>query len=133
LLHAKVWPLENFVKLEASARKNDPRIRFVLTGSENEKPLGKIFQRQSNSIVNLIGKTSVLDLAALMSYISIYITSDTGALHVASATDVDLIALFGPTRTERTGPYPCRPNHTVIRRRSIEEIRVEDVLEILIR
>jgi len=131
LKHRKAWPLENFIELEAAARKDEPRMRFVLTGSKNEKSLGNIFKRQSKDVIDLTGNISVLELAALMSYLRTYITSDTGALHVACATNVNLIALFGPTSLQRTGPYPARPNHTVICRSSMDEIRVQDVLDAL--
>jgi len=132
LTHHKIWPLENFIALEAAARKYNPRMRFVLTGSKTEKSLGKIFKRQSKDVIDLTGKISVLELAALMSYLRTYITSDTGALHVACAANVDLITLFGPTSLKRTGPYPPRSNHTVIRQPSMAEIRVQNVLDALI-
>lgn len=132
LTHRKIWPLENFIALEAAARKYNPRMRFVLTGSKTEKSLGNIFKRQSKDVIDLTGKFSVLELAALMSYLRTYITSDTGALHVACAANVDLITLFGPTSLQRTGPYPPRSNHTVICRSSMDEIRVQDVLDALV-
>ena len=127
LTHPKVWPLKNFIDLEAAVRKFNPKTRFVLTGSRSEKTLGRMFRQKSRYVIDLVGETGVLDLVALMKYLKAYVTPDTGSLHVACSTDVNLIGLFGPTSLRRTGPYPLRPNHIVIHRESVEEIDVQPV------
>ncbi|MBW1682049.1 MAG: glycosyltransferase family 9 protein [Deltaproteobacteria bacterium] len=132
LVHEKVWPLERFVELERMARDLDPRVRFVLTGSRNERRLGKAFRARGARAVDLIGRTSVLDLAALIRTLDVFITPDTGSLHIACAMGVSLIALFGPTPVSRTGPYPKRPNQKVIRKAAMAQIGVEEVLEALV-
>jgi ADP-heptose:LPS heptosyltransferase len=128
LEHKKVWSLEKFIKLEAEARRLDPRIRFVLTGSKGERALARVFRRKSKHVIDLLGKTSVLELTALMDYLKLYITSDTGPLHVACATNVNLIALFISPYLTRTAPYPHKPHQTIICRPTMAEIEVEDVL-----
>ena len=128
LTHPKVWPLENFIALEAALREIDHRFRLVLTGSKSERGLGEKFTRATPTVINLIDQTSVLDLAALMQHITLFISSDTGALHVACATGVGLVALFGPTRLDVTGPHPMQPNYTILQRAQLTDITVPQVI-----
>jgi ADP-heptose:LPS heptosyltransferase len=50
-------------------------------------------------------------------------------LHIASATKTPIIALFGPTSSVRTGPYPDRSDNIVIKREKMSDIQVNDVVE----
>ncbi len=127
MTHDKVWPFAHFVALEAALRKYDSRLRLVLTGTNAELKLGKKFVRTAPTAINLIEQTSVLDLAALMASLSLFITSDTGTLHVACATDVGLVGLFGPSDPNRTGPYPMQPRYTVLRSTNVGGISVDQV------
>lgn len=128
--HPKAWPIESFISLAAMLRNRDSRFRLVLTGSAGESRLGRKLESRESSTINLIGKTSVLDFAALMGSLQLFITPDTGTLHAACATDVGLIALFGPTSPRGTGPFPIRPQHRIIQPgTTMEEITPEMVYE----
>jgi ADP-heptose:LPS heptosyltransferase len=129
LAHDKVWPFEKFVALEAELRRHDKRFRLILTGSKAEQALGAQFKKLAPAVVNLIDQTSVLDLAALMSYLQLYVTPDTGTLHAACATDVGIVALFAPTALQRTGPYPPQQNYRVLQAASIDAITVPQVVD----
>lgn len=126
--HKKVWPLKKFIRLAAELRAVNPDIKWVLTGSKSEQSLSKKFLKKQPQAINLIDQTSVLELAALMDYLAVFITSDTGALHVACAADVKLIALFGPTSIVRTGPYPPNEKRLVIQEPEIHRLAVSRVV-----
>lgn len=123
----RIWPLDHYTALATILRAANPRIRLVLTGSRQEGFLGRRFTKRVPQVINLVGKTSLLELAALMSRLRIFVTHDTGALHVASATGVPLVGLFGPTDPNQTGPYPHRPRDILLRRTKIEEIKPAEV------
>jgi ADP-heptose:LPS heptosyltransferase len=127
--HPKVWPLKNFIKLAQRLQQDNPNIRFVITGSKGEEALGEKFARKIANTINLINKTSVLDMAALMNRIKLFICCDTGPLHVACATQVKLIALFGPTNLQRTGPYPAQTYRTIIQKPTLSAIDVMTVYQ----
>ena len=55
--------------------------------------------------VDLIGETTVARLMAVVSRASLVVANDSAALHMAVGFDRALVALFGPTRVERVGPY----------------------------
>ena len=56
-------------------------------------------------VIPLMGKTSLLELAALEKAASVHVSSDTGPLHIANAMKTPIVALFGPTMPQRSGPY----------------------------
>ena len=56
-------------------------------------------------LINLIVQTSLRELAALIKGCKLFISADTGPLHFAAALKKPLIAMYGPTKADRTGPY----------------------------
>jgi lipopolysaccharide heptosyltransferase I len=68
------------------------------TASEIEKGIGP-------GTVNLVGRTDVAELMALLARMDLFVTPDTGAMHIADALGTPLVAVFGPTDPARTGPY----------------------------
>jgi ADP-heptose:LPS heptosyltransferase len=56
------------------------------------------------SIINAAGKTTLLELCALIQSCKVFLTNDTGPMHIAAALNVPLVALFGSTSPELTGP-----------------------------
>jgi ADP-heptose:LPS heptosyltransferase len=123
----RIWPLEHYTALATMLRAASPRVRLVLTGSRNERFLGKRFTKRMSQVINLVGETSLLELAALMARLRRFVTHDTGALHVACATGVPLVGLFGPTEPTQTGPYPHRPQDILLRKTKIGEIDPAEV------
>ena len=108
----KRWPLENFAEVIAQVQKHfDARI--LLTGSTAEIPLGEaLAQVTKMETINLIGKTTLMQLGALIESCALYLTCDSGPMHIAAAVGTPTIALFGPTSPIRHGPYG--ENHEVI-------------------
>lgn len=102
---SKRWPPERFAEL---ARRVRERVGapVLLVGSPGERALcATISEASSGAAINLAGRTSLRQLAALMRLASVVITNDSGPMHIASAQGVPLVALFGPTDPNRTGPW----------------------------
>ena len=80
-------------------------IRVVITGMEKDASLARqLGQYLKSKPAILVGKTNLLQLAALISLCKGYVTSDSAPLHVAAAMNVPVVALFGPTSPERHVP-----------------------------
>lgn len=125
---SRTWPFENYRQLYDSLRKQDDRFRFVMTGTPSEHRVIKKYFRTAKGVINLAGKTSIHELAALMSHCRIFLTGDTGPMHVASCTNVPMIALFGSTTPEVTGPHPMRDTIICLQEKtSIRDIKVSTV------
>lgn len=137
----KKWPAENFARLCDSL--GERKIRAVLIGSKSDLETGAaILSLARSKPINLIGRTSLPELAALMKRLRCLVTSDSAPMHVAAAMATPFVALFGPTDPQRH--LPPSENYAVIRRglscspcykpvcsdiRCMREITVEDVLK----
>jgi len=100
---SKNWPLEHMAKLcDILGQKN---IRVILTGEEKDKPLSrKLIAKSKAKPASFVGKTSILQLAALIKRCRVYISPDSAPLHVAAGMQVPIIAFFGPTDARRHMP-----------------------------
>ena len=79
----------------------------VLLGSGDDVPKGKALKDHDSSgrVFDYTGRTDLRQLMAAIAESTLYISADTGPLHIANALKKELIALFGPTCPQRTGPY----------------------------
>jgi len=126
--HEKLWPIKQFIELAKTLKLKYPKAQIVLTGGANEQLLAHQFKQQIHDAIDLTGKTSLLELAALVEKLAIYICPDTGTMHVACAMNTPLVTLFGPTNSRRTGPYPSSPYRRVINSKRLLEINQQSVL-----
>jgi ADP-heptose:LPS heptosyltransferase len=127
--HQKLWPIEKYIDLASELRKKNKNIRFFITGTRNEKYLGKMFIDKIDDTINLIGKTHLTDLPIVLNQASAFVTQDCGMLHMACSTNVPLIALFGPTSYVKNGPYPQSRKSIIITKSSMEKIMPKDVAQ----
>ena len=110
----KCWPMEYFVQL-ISRLQTELGVQVVLVGGgKKDADLGeKICQLSQGHTANLCGKTSLADLMALMEHLKLFITNDSGPMHIATAFDVPTLAIFGPT-TRELGFFPYGEGHRVM-------------------
>ena len=99
----KIWPAEHFAKLAEMILRDGKQV--VLAGGEESIATGAQISGLVLGVANLTGKTSQRELGALIQHCMLYISADTGPLVIATAMKKPLIALYGPTRPEMTGPY----------------------------
>ena len=99
----KKWPAESFAKLADMILRDGKQV--VLAGGAEDMPLGSQIAGMTPGVTDLTGKTGLRELGALIRHCTAYISADTGPLFIAAAMKKPLVALYGPTRPERTGPY----------------------------
>ena len=99
----KKWPAEYFAKLAGMILREGNQV--VLAGGPEDIPLGSQIAGLSPGVTDLTGKTGLRELGALLQHCTAYISVDTGPLFIAAAMKRPLVALYGPTRPDRTGPY----------------------------
>ncbi len=101
----KCWTPDRYGRLAASIRQKHG-LSSVLVGGPTDTAIGDIAANASDSAaVNLCGRTTLRQLAALIERSSIVVTADSTPMHLAAALDRPLVALFGPTNPRRTGPH----------------------------
>ena len=101
----KVWPVEHYAALAKMIAAEGKYI--VLAGGPDDAAKGAAIKQQAavEQVIDLTGQTSLRELAALMKDCAVYISADTGPLHFAAALKKPLVAMYGPTLADRTGPY----------------------------
>ena len=105
---AKCWPPERFAQL-ANQLQSQSEAEVILFGTAAESPVSNaIVAGMSRPPIDLTGKTSVADLPALLSHCHIFIGNDSGAMHVAAAVGLPVVAIFGPTDPHGTAPVTPR-------------------------
>lgn len=106
--NSKLWPEQSFAELlDRLAETGAPPV--VMLGAPDEHArAAEIAMRSAAPPLNLVGKTSLRELAAILALARAVVSQDSGPMHVAAALDRPLIALFGPTNPVRTGPWSQR-------------------------
>ena len=140
---AKRWVPERFAAV-GDFLAAELGMRVVLTGGPGEIEIGKdIEAAMKHAPINLIGRTTVRRMMAVLSRCRIMITNDSGPMHIAAALDVPTVAVFGPTDHTTTSPLmercrivrketPCAP---CLRRkcptdhRCMTSVEARDVIE----
>ena len=105
---AKRWLPEHFAAL-ANAIVRDHGGDCVLVGSAADRTTTDVIRAALSTdanahVADLTGATTIGELAATMSLSRVCVTNASGALHVAAAAGVSVVALFGPTREHETAP-----------------------------
>jgi heptosyltransferase-2 len=140
---AKRWPAASFTSvIDGLARDG---VRAVVVGSAGDAGAAREVVTPAHDArpINLVGRTDLPMLAAVLVQCRALVTNDSGAMHFASALGVPVTAMFGPTRDREThpsGPGPhvvlthpvwCRPcmlRECPLTKRCMTGIGVEQVL-----
>jgi len=140
---AKEWFPERFGELARRLSK-EMGARVLILGSEADRATAsRIGEITGGETIDLTGKTNLGQAMALISHCRIFVTNDSGLMHVASALGVPLVAIFGSTDPSRTGPLggksrvlckslpcaPCLKTECPEERRCMELISVDEVYE----
>ncbi len=100
----KSWPPEYFAKL-ADVIQQDLKCHVIFAGSLlDQKTMGKIQNLIQSRYISLVGRTTVLQLAALLKRCRLFIGNDNGMMHVATAVGTPVVAFFGLTNPLLWGP-----------------------------
>ena len=101
----KRWPREKVARLcDMLQEEFGCQVLFVGTDEEKEY-LNHICSLLNGEVKNLAGKTSLRELACLVSRSDLVVSMDSGPMHISCAVGTPVVALFGPTAPWRTGPF----------------------------
>ena len=146
---AKRWLPERYA--EATERlcrtireSRNQQVGVVIFGAKGEEQLGReIAARLSSRFLVLSGATTIRELMAALKRCAMLLTNDTGPMHIASAFQVPLVAIFGPTDWRTTSPFgsahaivrqpvdcaPCMLRECPIDHRCMTRVTVDQVYE----
>lgn len=103
----KQWPPSAFIALGKKLHI-ELNAQILITGNLEEKPLAQTLANEIPNAINTAGLFSVRELTALLTHIDIFITNDTGPMHLAFSSNTKTIALFGPTDPHLCGPFEAK-------------------------
>lgn len=122
------WSLQKYVELISDLNKNF-NCTFYLTGTNSDREELKYVTNHSTIKINKYLNHSITEIAALISLSDLFISNDTGIMHVAGTTNTPLISLFGPTNPFNWAPIG--KNKIFLRKSDlIDDIKVEDVFDL---
>jgi len=102
---AKRWPAEYFSTLAERLQKA-LGAEILVVGAQDETELAEsIALPMKQKPVLLTGKTTLRQLAGIISLAALFVTNDSGPMHLANALRTPVVAIFGPTDPHRTRPY----------------------------
>jgi len=114
---AKRWDAAKFGEVAVQMSKS---YDIVLVGSKDEIKIGEEVDavlRAANikNYKNLVGKTSMKELVELIASAKLFITNDSGPMHIAAAFKVPTIAIFGPTDDSETSAWK-NPKYAIVKK-----------------
>lgn len=121
---AKRWPAEKFGEAVAEFLGARRAGVFLFGGPgdvETAASVERVLRRQGHGgyggpVLNLAGRTDLRSLILLMASCRVVLTNDSGPMHVAAAAGARVVALFGSTSPELTGPgLPGDSRHVCLR------------------
>lgn len=103
---SKDWLFEGYCRLVKDILSSGKR-RVVLVGDRSKvAPALRLSEKiGSSGLINLVGKTSILELAATLKAAAVGVGPDSGPGHLAAAVGTPYVSLFGPTSPKRVAPY----------------------------
>lgn len=105
---AKRWPPAHFGQLAQHILARDPQAQVALLGSPKDAPTCDEVIAAAGApagLTSLAGKTSLSDAVALIARSAAVVSNDSGLLHVASALNRPVIAIYGPTDPDHAPPF----------------------------
>jgi heptosyltransferase-2 len=109
---AKCWPPERFAAAINQLAKQRPA-EAILFGAPGEAAVSAAIQAGlDRAALDLTGKTEIAELPALLSRCTTFLGNDSGAMHVAAAVGLPVVAVFGPT--DPHGTAPVTPRCTIV-------------------
>lgn len=106
----KQWPAERFAEAVRRLTGPDgilPGARVVVFGAPNERNAAQplLDSIAPERLVDAIGRPDLLDCFALLRRCSFYLGNDSGMMHLAAASGIPTLGLFGPSPDWRYGPW----------------------------
>lgn len=140
---AKCWLPERFEEVTRHLLNNPALFIIYFADAPGSSLVNDICKNFPQRVINLAGKTTLRELMAFISLCSIFLTNDSGPMHIADALKTPLIALFGSTSDVKTGPFhfpqnvihkhvacsPCYKRECPIDFKCMKNISVEEVYQ----
>lgn len=146
---SKIWPHERFAQVADKLVEKYGFGVLIIGGPKDSKLAQNMLKNMKYEAANLAGKTTVRQLASVLKRCNLFISNDSGPVHIASAVGVPVISIFGRAQAglspKRWGPLgvkdkflhknigciECLAHNCVKRFRCLDAISIEDVVKVV--
>jgi len=118
------WPLERFAELAESLIRNDQMCVLVFTGPEERELLQQIRATFPPAVI-IFDNLSIRQLLAVQARLSVFVSNDTGPMHLAAAAGAPVVALFDHLALDSY--LPVNEPKRVLKSRALADVTVEEV------
>jgi heptosyltransferase-2 len=102
---AKRWPAAYFGQLAQTLHQTSAQMQIVLLGSDKDRPVAEEIVQWAPAVISLAGATSLAQAMALIARADAVVSNDSGLLHIASAFNRPVVAMYGPTDPNHAPPF----------------------------
>ncbi|MCC6542889.1 MAG: lipopolysaccharide heptosyltransferase II [Nitrospirae bacterium] len=140
---AKRWYPERFARVCRGIAERYNNANIIIFGSQQESGIAAEIEALSGvPVINMAGKTTIRGLISLIKQCTVFVTNDSGPMHIAAALAIPVVAIFGSTDPVKTGPMgdgnivirknaecsPCFKRICPTDLKCMDLIKVEDVM-----
>lgn len=128
---ANTYPSEKFIQLIKKIYKEFNNYILITSGWTDETTINKITSELKKESINfkVVHSLPVKKLGAILSKVNLYVTNDTGTMHIAGFSDARMISLFGPTDPNEWAPTGKHQYSIKSPTGKIEDLPVDEVLQ----
>jgi len=140
--HIKRWPLDNFIQVCKELQDKYKTFLVFLGDKADVGLVKKVTAEITEDYLDLTNKTTLIELAAVLKQCNFLICNDSAIMHMASAVNKPVIALFGPTDFKKYGPEgensviihknikcaPCQKAQCAFNHECLNQIMPQDVI-----
>ncbi|MFM7108576.1 MAG: glycosyltransferase family 9 protein [Planctomycetaceae bacterium] len=102
---SKRWPVDRFAAVARAVSRRDGQPVIVVWGGEQERAAAERIVAAAAGAAVAAPQTSLQDLGELCRLARLFVSGDTGPLHLAAAVGTPCVGVFGPVPADRNGPY----------------------------
>jgi heptosyltransferase-3 len=104
---ARIWPVQGFAEVARGLIDSHDAAIIVLGGPDEVDRAARLESMigQDGRVLNLAGRTSIHETAAIIERCDLFLGNDSGPMHIAAAMNTPVVAVFGPSNRHAWGPY----------------------------
>lgn len=125
------WPADRFALLADRFASEHNALIVITAGPMDDEPLEVMISKLRSPFV-LVKNFSIRQVAAIIDRLQLYVTNDTGTMHVAGATSASVLSLFGPSNPYEWAPLGEKNRFIAAKGGNLQSLSIDQVYEVAV-